>query len=105
MTASEIPHKGGTTYGLRVEKHGTSFAYVPDHIPDPSGPLASSVSALIAGVDLLIHDAQFLTPESDIARDYGHSTVQQAVDLAVSAGVGELALFHHAARSDRRPDG
>ena len=50
---------------------------------------------LCAGVDLLIHDAQF-TPEEFAQRaDWGHCTVDYAVEVAGQAGVGELVLFHH----------
>ena len=31
-----------------------------------------------------------------MARAYGHRTVDDAIDLALDAGVGELVLFHHA---------
>jgi ribonuclease BN (tRNA processing enzyme) len=48
-----------------------------------------------------VHDAQFLSHERAVADDYGHSTVDDAVGLAVAARVRTLALFHHApARTD-----
>ena len=58
--------------------------------------MSASVRELTQGVDLLVHDAQFVAAESALARDYGHTTVEQAVALAAAAGVGELVLFHHA---------
>ncbi len=60
---------------------------------------------LVAGVDVLIHDAQFVDSESTSAEAYGHSTVEQALALAAEAGVGELVLFHHApGRTDDQID-
>jgi ribonuclease BN (tRNA processing enzyme) len=56
---------------------------------------SASVRELTQGVDLLVHDAQFVAAESALARNYGHATVEQAVALAAAAGVGELVLFHH----------
>jgi ribonuclease BN (tRNA processing enzyme) len=95
VTAFEVPHKGGRTFGYRVAADGTSFAYVPDHVPGPIGPSDPVVRAL-RGVDVLVHDAQFTAAESALARAYGHSTLDQAVALAHAAEVGTLVLFHHA---------
>lgn len=95
VTAREIPHKGGRTYGYRVESEGASLAYMPDHRPSSSGPGDEAAHALARGVDLLVHDAQFLDTESSIAELYGHTTLSEAVDFATDAGAGELVLFHH----------
>ena len=100
VLAREVPHKGGLTFGYRVEGSAGSFAYLPDHLPTGGGdrgPMGTSASVreLTQGVDVLVHDAQFVAAESALARDYGHATVEQAVALAAAAGVGELVLFHH----------
>ena len=47
------------------------------------------------GVDLLIHDAQFDPDEFAARSDWGHCTVQYAVEVAARAGARRLALFHH----------
>ena len=53
------------------------------------------------GVDVLLHDAQFVERERALADAYGHSTVDDAVALAQEAGVRHLVLFHHGpARTD-----
>ena len=54
-----------------------------------------AVLALVDGVDLLIHDAQFTPDEFAHRPDWGHCTVDYAVEVAHQAGVGELVLFHH----------
>lgn len=101
VTAFDVPHKGGRTFGYRLVDDRGALAYVPDHLPDLDSPSASEVVALVAGVDVLVHDAQFSAAEQRIAEDYGHSTVDQAVELAALAGVGTLVLFHHSpARTD-----
>ena len=33
VTAFEVAHKGGRTFGYRVQAGTASFAYVPDHAP------------------------------------------------------------------------
>ncbi|MGI8791987.1 MAG: MBL fold metallo-hydrolase, partial [Acidimicrobiales bacterium] len=102
VTAAEIPHKGGTTFGYRVEGNGSSMAYMPDHWPFAFGPgpvghgvYHDAALALADGVDLLLHDSQYTAEEFAERADYGHSTVDYAVGLAELANVGELVLFHH----------
>jgi phosphoribosyl 1,2-cyclic phosphodiesterase len=103
VTAAGIGHKGGRTLGYRVASSGASFAYLPDHAP--SGGMTAAARDLVDGVDVLLHDAQFTEPERRLADDYGHATVQDAVALAGSAGVGLLVLFHHSpVRTDDQLD-
>ena len=102
LLTAPVPHKGGRTVGLRVEEGGRALAYLPDHALTRLDELTAPAAALVRGADLLVHDAQFTDDERDVARRYGHATVEAAVDLALACGVGELALFHHApARDDR----
>jgi phosphoribosyl 1,2-cyclic phosphodiesterase len=96
VVAAEVPHKGGRTFGYRLEDATGSFAYVPDHHPGGAGPDRDAVLDLVAGVDVLVHDAQFTAAESALADAYGHATIDQARALAEAAGVGQLVLFHHA---------
>ena len=49
----------------------------------------------IKGCDLLIHDAQYLPEELKDHRGWGHSTYEEAVTLALQAGVRSLLLTHH----------
>jgi len=106
VRARQIPHKGGRTFGYRIEDPTASVAYLPDHRPAPTGHDRRAALDLCRGVDLLIHDAQFLDTEDVVAEDYGHSTISQAIDLAVEARVTELVLFHHApGRTDEDLDG
>jgi ribonuclease BN (tRNA processing enzyme) len=48
------------------------------------------------GVDVLFHDAMFSDDEYVRREGWGHSTFDQAVQLAEDAGVARLYLFHHA---------
>ena len=98
----EIPHKGGQTFGFRVDYADSSFAYLSDHAPlnlgpgrDGQGELHEAALALADGVDLLIHDAQFLALEFPGVTFLGHASVEYACALAEEAGVRTLALFHH----------
>ena len=103
VTAVEIAHKGGRTMGHRVADHTGSFAYLPDHAPAQG--MTPEAWALIEGVDVLLHDAQFVETERRLADDYGHATVEEAITLAGDAGVGRLVLFHHSpVRTDDQLD-
>ena len=103
VTAAEVAHKGGRTYGYRVADATGSFAYLPDHAPAQG--CDDEVRRLVAGVDVLLHDAQFVESERALADAYGHATIDDAVRFATDAGVGTLVLFHHSpARTDDQLD-
>jgi phosphoribosyl 1,2-cyclic phosphodiesterase len=103
VVAFDVPHKGGRTFGYRVSDGATSIAYIPDHCPQPD--TTPAIAQECAGVDLLIHDAQFLEHERAVADLYGHATVGDALDLARRCGARRLALFHHSpARRDDEVD-
>ena len=103
VTAVDVRHKGGRTFGYRVEDALGSVGYLPDHAPDAG--CSAVLREVLGGLDVLVHDAQFLEGERPLAVDYGHSTVEDAVALAVECGVPSLVLFHHApTRSDAALD-
>ena len=103
VTAAEIKHKGGRTLGYRVAHTSGSFAYLPDHAP--SRGMTPAARALIEGVDVLLHDAQFTESERAVADAYGHATIEETVALAADADVGQLVLFHHSpVRTDDQLD-
>ena len=99
VTAVDVAHKGGRTFGLRVDDEHGSVAYLPDHAP--AAGVSERALEVLDGVDVLLHDAQFLEGERPVAVDYGHATVQDAVRLALSCRAASLVLFHHSpTRSD-----
>ena len=93
VSAVDVEHKGGRTFGLRVEDQVGSLAYLPDHAP--AAGMSDRLKSLLEGVDMLVHDAQFLDNERSVAVDYGHATVQDCIRLAHECGAGTLVLFHH----------
>jgi phosphoribosyl 1,2-cyclic phosphodiesterase len=99
VTAADAAHKGGRTFGYRVADDRGAIAYLPDHAP--AAGVSDELASLLHGVDVLLHDAQFVERERKIADDYGHATVQDAIDLAVAVAARRLVLFHHGpARTD-----
>ena len=102
VLALEIPHKGGRTFGYRVSDGESSLAYLSDHSPivfgegpDGFGEYHDAAMRLAAGVDLLIHDAQYTAGEFARRRNWGHSTIDYAVGLGERADAGRVLLFHH----------
>lgn len=101
--AAEIRHKGGRTFGYRIEDSSGAVAYLPDHSPVQG--CSAETRALVAGADVLLHDSQFLQAEQAAAHAYGHATVGEAISLADDGEVERLVLFHHApARTDEQLD-
>ncbi len=91
-----IPHTGCTN-GYRIDHHGVSIAFVPDHQQPVDRPtfVDEQVLDLCDGVDLLIHDAQFTDDEFAARNDWGHCTAGYALEVARQSGAKSLALFHH----------
>jgi ribonuclease BN (tRNA processing enzyme) len=103
VRSAELTHKGGRTFGYRVTDGTGSVAYLPDH--SPAQGCTDDVRALVRGVDVLLHDAQFVERERAIADDYGHATIDDAIRLADECDVGTLVLFHHSpVRTDDQLD-
>ena len=93
VTPFDVQHKGGRTYGFRVDEGDQAMAYIPDH--RLSSGVSDEARALLHGVDVLVHNAQFVNSERAIADDYGHSTIEDVVELAAALEVPRLVLFHH----------
>ena len=93
VATAPLNHPGGAT-GYRLQYGRGSIAYVTDteHCP---GDLDPHVLALATGVDLMIYDCNYTDEEWGRHVGWGHSTWQQGVRLAIAAGAGALAIFHH----------
>lgn len=102
ILAREIPHKGGRTFGYRVDADGSSIAYLPDHDPTQFGPGPEGLGEyheaaleLALDADVLIHGAPFVATEAARAAAFGHATAEYAAGLAAHAGAGRLVFTHH----------
>jgi phosphoribosyl 1,2-cyclic phosphodiesterase len=102
VEVGEIPHKGGRTYAFRITDEERSLAYMSDHAPGPpgSGPaglgeIDPRLVGMLEGADLLFHDGQYRDEEYAARAHFGHSAIGYAIELARTASVGRLLLFHH----------
>ena len=102
VDALEIPHKGGRTFGYRINDGSGTLAYLPDHNPislgpgpDGTGVFHDAAVMLSEDADLLVHDSQHTAAELPRLGFLGHSAVEYAVALAQRVNARQLALFHH----------
>ncbi len=88
------------TVGHRIEYGGFSLAYMPDNeLTNESYKVGEGwrkrLVDFLGDVDVLIHDAMFTQEEYEAKVDWGHSTFDQAVELAHEAGAKRILFFHH----------
>lgn len=102
VTPQDACHPDGVV-AYRIEAGGRSLVFATDTElsgPEAATPLAT-LRRLAEGADLLVQDAQYTRAEyagevgGPPRRGWGHSAWEDAVELAATAGVGRLALFHH----------
>lgn len=102
VLALEIPHKGGRSFGFRIDDGTSSLAYLSDHSPislgdgpDGHGEYHDAARRLAENVDLLIHDSQYTSEEFVERRHWGHCTNDYAIGLARAVRARRTLLFHH----------
>jgi phosphoribosyl 1,2-cyclic phosphodiesterase len=99
----------GRSFAYEFEKDGKKVTYATDNeldlvienaaetAADPSllRRLPESFVRFVADSDLLIADGQYTDAEYPSKVGWGHARASTLVDLAVQAGVRQLAVFHH----------
>jgi phosphoribosyl 1,2-cyclic phosphodiesterase len=110
VTAFAVQHPGGAL-GYRFAsggKTGGSLVYISDNELGHSAAYTSRADwknelvNFVRGATVLVHDATYTNDEYEKHRGWGHSTYDDAVTLALDAGVEQLVLFHH--RPERTDD-
>jgi phosphoribosyl 1,2-cyclic phosphodiesterase len=97
VTAQRHNHPGGA-YSFRIERNGKVLVVCTD--VEHGGQIDPQLVELARGADLLVHDAQYTAEELQKRRGWGHSSFDQAMQLAEMAGVKHLAP--HASRPGPR---
>src|SRR5438445_11265752 len=80
-------------YSLRIERNGKVLVVCTD--VEHGEQIDPRLVELARGGDLLVHDAQYSAEELQKRRGWGHSSFDQAMQVAEMAGVKRLALTHH----------
>ncbi|MFH1985606.1 MAG: MBL fold metallo-hydrolase [Pseudomonadota bacterium] len=84
--------------GYRFEENGKSFVILTDNElgrQHPGGQPFEDYVTFAREADLMFHDAQYTRQEYPSKAGRGHSSVTDALDLALKAGVHRFGLFHH----------
>ncbi|MGQ9688100.1 MAG: MBL fold metallo-hydrolase [Desulfobaccales bacterium] len=82
--------------GFRFQEEGHTLVFITDNeLGLDGGYRFPEFVEFAREAELLIHDAQYLPEEMPAHRGWGHSTYEEAVRLALAAGVKNLLLTHH----------
>ncbi|QIF02668.1 MBL fold metallo-hydrolase [Roseimicrobium sp. ORNL1] len=92
ITSQKLNHPGGA-YAFRIERQGKVLVICTD--VEHGDQIDPNVVALAKGADLLVHEAQYTAEELASRRGWGHSSYDQALQVAEMAGVKRLAMTHH----------
>jgi phosphoribosyl 1,2-cyclic phosphodiesterase len=87
---------GGSAY--IVEHAGKRVAYVTDNELNPPGKATTSAfewKEFLLGVDLVIHDGQYVEQDMPLKHGWGHSLISEVLDLANCAKIKKLAIYSH----------
>lgn len=97
ITPIELNHPN-QGLGYKFRENNSTFVFLTDNelsFKHPGGREFDDYVAFARGADLLVHDAEYMDAEYPKRRAWGHSTYQQALELALKAGVKSFGLFHH----------
>jgi phosphoribosyl 1,2-cyclic phosphodiesterase len=103
VRAFAVRHPGGALgYRLAEVGNGSSaLVYISDNelgsgaTYDTRADWRRELVEFVRGARVLVHDTTYTAEEYAQHRGWGHSTYEEAVDLALDAGVDTLVLFHH----------
>jgi phosphoribosyl 1,2-cyclic phosphodiesterase len=98
ITVETIPtsHTDGGS-GYKFSEDGKSFVFLTDNelgFDHPGGKGFDGYLDFSRNADLLFHDAEYTKDEYKRKISWGHSSVQDVMELAVKANVKKLGLFH-----------
>ena len=103
VSAFPVRHPGGAL-GYRFSSRnddGSALVYISDNELNPTAKYdvprdwRARLIKWVRGATVLIHDTMYTREEYDHHRGWGHSTYEDAVELALDADVEQLVLFHH----------
>ena len=113
VSAISVRHPGGAL-GYRFSagnQRGRALVYVSDNELSPEAQYDDSpgwrakLVEFVRGASVLVHDTMYTAGEYASFVGWGHSTHEQALELALEADVEQLVLFHHRPeRSDEEVD-
>jgi phosphoribosyl 1,2-cyclic phosphodiesterase len=97
VRVARLNHPGGV-FAYRIEHAGASLVYATD--TEHYACIDPALRVLAEGADVLVYDAQYTPDEYQGKVGWGHSTYVAGAEVARSAGVKKLVLFHHDPQRD-----
>ena len=103
VRAVRVRHPGGALgyrFSATCESSG-GLVYISDNelagtdAHDTPADWRRRLVEFVRGAQVLVHDATYTAAEYERHRGWGHSTDEDAIDLALEARVHTLVLFHH----------
>ena len=85
-------HPGGS-YGYRMEAEGKSIVICTDL--EHGDSINEDIVEFAKEADLLVHEAQYTNEELATHKGWGHSSFEQAIEVAERANVKRLVMTHH----------
>ena len=89
----------GSGIGLKITgSSGKSLGFITDHElqNEPyNGYGFQQTVEFCEGMDVLVHDAQYLPEEYPSHKGWGHSSIGEVIRLAKAVGIPKIILFHH----------
>ena len=91
----------GNCLGYRVEHEGGVFCYITDNEIYPEGNpfhnpgYEEKLAAFISGADIVAMDTTYFDEDYPSKVNWGHSAVNEVVEMAHRAQINTLHLFHH----------
>lgn len=105
VTVRALPlsrRKHSPIWAYRLEEEGRSLVYITD-VRYTDDQIWKKAVGFAQGASVIVHSAPYTRDEH--VQDYGHSRVEDAIDLAVEVGAERLFLYHHApTRTDAQLD-
>ncbi len=92
VTARLHSHPGGAL-SYRIERNGKVVVISTDIEHNPT--IDQKIVDLARNADLLIHEAQYTTEEMVGKEGWGHSSYQQAIQVAQMSNAKKLIMTHH----------
>lgn len=86
---------GGMSFLISADNR--TVAYVTDNELSAADAVMTLAQwqSFVAGVDLLIHDGQYINEDMPLKQGWGHSLITECLNLAITAEVKNLAIYSH----------
>ena len=92
IQAIKQSHPGGS-YGYRIEVGGKTLVICTDL--EHGDEVNTEIVEFARNADLLIHEAQYTSEELKSHKGWGHSSYEQAIEVAERAEARQLLMTHH----------